>query len=228
MLLRQMVNRMPVSTRGRFRRTVADAFHVIYYSQRDHLTWKDTRFLGVPIWKNPLDLWIYQEMLHELRPDLIIETGTAFGGSALYLATLCDTLDRGRVVSIDIKHGKEPPPSHPRITYILGSSTDPKIVADMRDAAAEAETVLVILDSDHSRGHVLDELRAFASIVTAGSYIVVEDTNLNGHPVVPDYGPGPMEGLEAFLAENPDFEIDTRREKFYFTFNPRGYLRRVR
>jgi cephalosporin hydroxylase len=219
---------MPLSARGKFRRTVSDAFHVIYYSQRDHQTWKDTRFLGVPIWKNPLDLWIYQEMLHELRPDLIIETGTAFGGSALYLATLCDTLDRGRVVSIDIAHKDELPPAHPRITYVLGSSTDPAIAADMREAAAAAETVLVILDSDHSREHVLNELRTYAPMVTVGSYVVVEDTNLNGHPVVPDYGPGPMEGLDAFLAENRDFEIDAKREKFYFSFNPRGYLRRLR
>jgi cephalosporin hydroxylase len=95
--------------------------------------------------------------------------------------------------------------------------------------AAEAErarTVMVILDSDHKRDHVLAELRCLGPLVTPGSFLIVEDTNLNGHPVEPDYGPGPMEAVEAFLAERKDFEIDPRWEKFFLSFSPRGYLRR--
>jgi cephalosporin hydroxylase len=86
--------------------------------------------------------------------------------------------------------------------------------------------VLVILDSDHSREHVLDELRLYAGLVTPGSYLVVEDTNVNGHPVFAEHGPGPMEALEAFLAETDEFEVDATREKFFLTFNPRGFLRK--
>ena len=88
--------------------------------------------------------------------------------------------------------------------------------------------LLVLLDSDHSREHVLDELRAYSPLVTPGSYVIVEDTNLNGHPVWPDFGPGPMEAVDIFLSESDDFVIDTSREKFYLTWNPRGYLKRVK
>lgn len=86
---------------------------------------------------------------------------------------------------------------------------------------------MVILDSDHSREHVSAELRALANLVTPGSYLIVEDTNVNGHPVGLEHGPGPMEALDAFIAERRDFTIDSRREKFLLTFNPRGYLKRL-
>jgi len=82
----------------------------------------------------------------------------------------------------------------------------------------------VILDSDHSRDHVLDELRLYAPLVTSGSYVIVEDTNINGHPVLPQFGPGPMEALDEFLRESDEFSIDDQREKFFLTFNPRGFL----
>jgi cephalosporin hydroxylase len=83
-----------------------------------------------------------------------------------------------------------------------------------------------ILDSDHRRDHVIDELHLYKDIVTRGQYLIVEDTNLNGHPVAPEFGPGPMEALEDFLAENDQFEIDEGMQKFYLTFNPKGYLKK--
>jgi cephalosporin hydroxylase len=86
--------------------------------------------------------------------------------------------------------------------------------------------VLVILDSDHTRDHVLKELQAYSSLVTSGSYLIVEDTNINGHPVLPDFGPGPMEALDTFLEGDGAFSVDADREKLMLTFNPRGYLRR--
>jgi len=175
--------------------------------------------------KCPLDLWIYQEMLHELRPELIVETGTAFGGSALYLASLCDLLGTGTVLTIDVQP-QEGRPEHARIEYVLGSSVAPETLEHVRRQAAGAASVLVVLDSDHRKDHVLAELRLYAPLVTAGSYVVVEDTILNGNPVSPDFGAGPMEAAEEFLREAPDFEADRRREKLYLTFNPKGYLRR--
>jgi cephalosporin hydroxylase len=201
---------------------ITEAFHRLYY---DTAVWKDTYWLGVRTQKCPLDLWIYQEILQETRPDLILETGTAHGGSALYLASVCDLLGRGEVVTVDI-HPIEGRPEHDRITYLAGSSTADEIVSELERLVKDSVEVLIILDSDHSRDHVLDELRIYNRWVSPGSYLIVEDTNVNGHPAMPEHGPGPMEALEAFLAENDEFEIDAAREKFFLTFNPRGFLRK--
>jgi cephalosporin hydroxylase len=113
-----------------------------------------------------------------------------------------------------------------RLTYVVASSTDPQVVAQVAERARTAGTVLVVLDSDHSRDHVLAELRAYAPLVTPGSYLVVEDTNVNGHPVYEAFGPGPMEAVLDFLKERDDFEVDRSREKFLLTFNPGGWLRK--
>ena len=201
---------------------ITDAFHRLYY---DTKVWKDTYWLGVPTQKCPLDLWIYQELLYEQRPDLIVETGTAHGGSALYLACVCDQLGRGEIVTVDI-YPIEGRPRHDRVTYITGSSTAPEVIAEVERLGEDRERVLVILDSDHAQDHVLEELRIYSRLVSPGSYLVVEDTNVNGHPVFLEHGPGPMEALETFLAETDEFETDAAREKFFLTFNPRGFLRK--
>jgi cephalosporin hydroxylase len=206
-------------------RRAVRAFNRVYYESPD--TWPDTTWLGVPVQKAPTDLWSYQEIMHRVRPSLVVETGTRYGGSARYLGDLCRLLDRGRVVSIDVDPDAERPP-HPRVSYVVGSSTDPSVLERVRAEAAGEETVMVILDSDHSREHVLAELRGYADLVTPGSYLIVEDTNVNGNPVFPDHGPGPMEAVEAFLGEDARFAVDTRPERLLLTFNPRGYLRRER
>ncbi len=206
--------------------SIVDQFHKLYFDARAYnMTWRNTFWMGHAVLKCPLDLWQYQEILHERRPDLIVETGTAFGGSALFLAHTLDILGNGQVMTIDIEP-REGRPKHNRITYISGSSTDEQVIAPVRKAAAAAKTVMVILDSDHYMDHVLGEMRCLAPLVTPGSYLIVEDTNLNGHPVEPEYGPGPMEALDAYLAESQDFEIDPRWEKFFLSFNPRGFLKR--
>ena len=204
-------------------RSVITEFHRLYYDVR---VWRNTHFMGHGILKCPLDLWLYQEILHELRPAVIVETGTAFGGSALYLASICDMLDRGRVVTIDVVDRPDRP-SHPRITYIRGSSISPDVVAAVRREVGDESPVMVLLDSDHSRDHVLEELETYAPMVTKGSYLVVEDTDLNGHPVAPEHGPGPMEAVQTFLAGHAEFAHDTTMDKFMLTFNPRGYLKRI-
>jgi cephalosporin hydroxylase len=200
------------------------AFHELYYGSPD-TTWKNTRWQGVRAQKCPLDLWVYQEILHEVQPDLIVETGTAEGGSAFFLASMLDLLGRGAVVTIDVLERPDYP-RHPRITYLHGSSTDPSIVGHVGGLIGPDDRVVVILDSDHGKGHVLDEMRAYAPCVSRGSYLIVEDTNINGHPVLPEFGPGPWEAVEEFLQENDQFEVDRSREKFLMTFNPMGYLRR--
>jgi len=203
-----------------------DRFHGLYYDGAQ-TTWKNTFWLGTAVQKCPLDLWVYQELIVELRPELILETGTCAGGSALFLASMCDLVGRGEVVTVDIdpRPGR---PAHPRITYLTGSSVDEAILAELRARVRGKSPVIAILDSDHSREHVAAELSAYAPLVTAGSYLVVEDTNINGHPVLPEFGPGPREAVDAFLATNSAFEIDERREKFLMTFNPHGFLRKYR
>lgn len=219
-LFRRVAQRM---RRGPYRRLVVRLFHQEYYRS---LVWQDTHWLGVAAWKCPLDLWVYQELLTELRPDLIIETGTQFGGSALFLGSICDLIDNGRVISIDIDDQPDRP-QHARVEYLPGSSTAADVVQRMAAESAGAKRVLVILDSDHSFAHVLAEMHAYAPFVSKGSYLIVEDTNINGHPILRDAGPGPMEAVERFVRERPDFVIDASREKFMLTFSPRGFLRRV-
>jgi cephalosporin hydroxylase len=206
------------------RDAIVDQFNRLYFY--DPGTWQNTRWLGVPALKCPLDLWIYQELLEELRPQLIIECGTADGGSAYFLASMCDLLGRGDIVTIDIE-SKPGRPVHPRITYILGSSVDPEVIAQVRARLPNTGNVLVILDSDHRAAHVERELSLYAGMVTVGSYLIVEDTCVNNHPVAPEFGPGPMEAVSAFLNGNDQFVVDEGRQKFHLTFNPRGYLRRM-
>lgn len=209
------------------RDAIVERFHQLYYGAADR-TWRGgTTYRGTTIWKCPLDLWLYQELLTEVKPGLVIETGTAYGGSACYLADLCETLGLGTVVSIDTQvfDGRA---THPRVTYLFGSSTSEEVLATVRAMVPTDAPVLVILDSDHTRDHVLGELRALSPLVPVGSCIIVEDTNVNGHPAYPGFGPGPMEALDDFLAENDGFDIDPISDKFFMTFNPRGVLRRVR
>jgi cephalosporin hydroxylase len=202
-----------------------DAFHRLYYG-RSVATWGDTWWLGVKVRKCPLDLWAYQEILYDTQPDLIVETGTAEGGSALFLATLCDVLGRGEVVSVDIEPGERP--AHDRIRYLEGSSVDTAIVKSISTTARGHDRVTVILDSDHSRDHVRSELQAYSPLVTPGCHLIVEDTNVNGHPVHPRHGPGPHEAVDEFLAHHREFERDRRPERHLVTFNPGGYLLRTR
>ena len=202
-------------------------FHSLYYaSYRRGQTWADTFWLGHRALKCPLDMWLYQEIVFQSRPDLIIETGTAFGGSALFLATVCETLGRGRVLTIDVAPERGLP-VHPRIDYLAGSSTSTAVLRRVEDLVRESAKVMVILDSDHHKEHVLRELELYSRFVSDGAYLIVEDTNLNGHPVQPGHGPGPAEAVKDFLARHPEFAPDRSKEKFLLSFNPGGYLKRA-
>jgi len=205
---------------------IIESFHKLYYDWKMFgKTWGDTYWLGVRTQKCPLDLWIYQEIIFDVKPDVTIESGTACGGSALFLASICDLVNNGEVITIDIV--KDLRPSHPRIKQLLGSSTSEETVQAVKSLINGKGAVLVILDSDHHKEHVLSELRIYSTFVTKGSYIIVEDTNINGHPVLPEFGPGPMEAVEEFLKENDDFVVDKTREKLLLTMNPKGYLRKI-
>jgi cephalosporin hydroxylase len=169
-------------------------------------------------------LLVYQEIMTALRPDSIIETGVAYGGSALFFADLCAAIGHGEVLGVDIRLPSMPP-SHPRLTLLEGDSVAPATIERVCDWA-DGRRGMVILDSDHSMQHVLSELDAYSPFVAPGSFLIVEDTNVNGHPVCPDFGPGPYEAVEAWLPQHPEFVCDRDVEPFV-TFAPSGYVRRI-
>lgn len=196
-------------------------FHIAYYNNYE--IGNNTKWFGIKIQKLPLDMWVYQEMIYELRPDVIVETGTADGGSASFFASLFDLLGKGEVVTVDIKECEM---THPRVKKLIGSSTSEEIFKKIEELASNKKTI-VILDSNHSKDHVLKEMEMYSKLVPVGSYMVVEDTNVNGHPVAETHGPGPMEAVEEFLKKRKDFVIDHSREKFMFTYFPNGFLKRI-
>ena len=203
-------------------------FHRLYYHAAYNdppKTWQISSWLGIPALKCPLDLFVYQQILFETRPAVIVETGTAAGGSALFLASMCDLLGQGDVITIDIVDRCQA--RHPRIAQLVGSSIDPEIIRQVQDRVA-GRPAMVILDADHSKDHVLAELVAYSPLVPVGSYVVVEDSNIHGHPVGWQYGEGPTEAIQEFLRQRDDFVIDRAREGQLLTFNPGGYLRRVK
>ena len=204
------------------RAAIARAHDIFYESD----AWTKATWMGTQALKNPLDLWVYQEVMAETRPELVVETGTYRGGSAHYLASICDLIGAGEVISIDIEPLRDDYPQHPRITYLAGrSSTHPDVLADVR-ARVDGRRTLVILDSDHSQGHVEAELEAYSPFVPVGCYLIVEDSNIG--QIRKDLMPGPLQAIETFLAKTAEFVVDRDCEKFLITFNPSGYLRRVR
>ena len=186
-----------------------------------------TTYFGVTAIKNPLDFWVYREIIFEVKPDVIVEVGNAYGGGALALAHILDNMGRGRLIGLDFQHDTAPAfiKDHPRITFIDGDACEslPKV----EERIADGETVLVIEDSSHGYDNTLNVLRAYGPLVSVGSYLIVEDSNCR-HGVDVGPSPGPYEAIESFVSETDAFEIDRTRESFFITWNPKGYLRRVR
>lgn len=207
---------------------IVEQFHKLYYSNGER-TWSgNTYWFGYKVLKCPLDLFIYQEIIYETRPDIIIETGTGDGGSTHFLASMCNFMNHGKIISIDTENTnhKADLPKHERITYITGSSTSENTIDQVKSLTNREHRIMVILDSDHHRNHVLNELNIYGHFVTKENYMIVEDTNLN-HPNPIDFD-GPMEAVEEFMKTSQDFTIDESKHRFYLTFNPRGYLKRMK
>lgn len=183
-------------------------------------------WLGNPIWQNVLDLWALQEAIAEIRPAVLLETGTNRGGSALFFAHLFDLMGYGRVVTVDVErmHSLE----HPRIRFLIGSSVDDEVVGAMRDAAVAADgPVLVVLDSAHDEEHVSAELRHYAPLVTPGSLILVQDGVIDTLPLFEEFRPGPLPAIRSVLSEHPEFEVAQRWDRrFLISYHPSGWLRR--
>jgi len=146
------------------KRIAIKSFHRLFYEfQNIHNTWSNNTFwLGIPIHKCPLDCWIYQEIIFETKPDIIIETGSANGGSALFLAFICDLINKGSILSIDIQARERP--EHKRIKYLTGSSISEEIIKQVKDLIKNENKIMVILDSDHSKEYVYNELKIYSSL----------------------------------------------------------------
>ena len=212
-------------------RWITDAFHKLWYHSRE--TWKKNTFLGHGVQQLPFDLWLYQELVYRLKPRYIVQTGVYDGGSLLYFAHLLDIVGcppEVPVIGIDIQlrdAAKEL--RHPRITLLEGSSVAPEIVAEVKKRIHVGEPCLISLDSDHSQAHVFAEMEAYGPLVAKDSYMVVEDTNINGRPVFSDFGPGPHEAVDQYLAKHDDFvRDDAFWKRNMFSFHQYGWLKKVK
>lgn len=200
-------------------------------------------WMGRPIIAFPQDMIAMQEIIWEVKPDLIIETGVAHGGSVVFYASLLELLDNdGFVVGIDIdirKHNRDQIESHKmakRIKLLEGSSTSDKIIEEVRRLAAGKKSVLVCLDSNHSHEHVLRELEIYAPLTTIGSYCVVLDTVVQDLPPDWDFGDrpwghdnNPKTAARQFLSTHPEFEINKSIDhKLLISAAPDGYLKRIK
>lgn len=212
--------------------------HADKYKYTYNYTW-----LGRPIIKFPSDIVATQQIVWDVKPDLIIETGIAHGGSLILSASLLELIGgEGKVLGIDIDiraHNRKEIEAHPmmkRIEMIEGSSVADDVMAHVRASAAKAKRVMVFLDSLHTHDHVLKELELYAPLVTLGSYMVLPDTFIEyfpkgyyAHNRPWDVGNNPMTALRAFMEKNSDFEIDRALcDKLMITEAFDGYLRRVR
>ena len=212
-----------------YEKDVSRKFQMVYYNSG---VWNTTKWLGIGSDQAPTDNWNMQELIVELRPDYIIETGTLYGGTTLFYAdVLSYTNPQGKVITIDIDPKVEEAAKVPlwkqRVELIVGSSVDPKITDHVAQEVL-GKKVLITLDSLHTREHVLKEMEIYSKLVTPGSYLVVQDTNINGNPVYPGFGPGPHEAVQEFLQTHDNFVVDSGREKFLLTFYPGGWLKRIR
>ncbi|BAZ07214.1 CmcI family methyltransferase [Calothrix sp. NIES-3974] len=191
--------------------------------------WVNTYWQGIPALKCPLDLWIYQEIIFQQKPDFIVECGVSRGGSTAFLADMCKLVGKGQVIGIDIQILAETRTSlnrYDNIQLIEGDSVSREIAEQVYAIAGDRNTI-VILDSDHSKEHVIQELETYHRLIPRGGYLIVEDTIVNNHPIYPEFGLGPMEAVEEFLVTHPDFYIDKQCHKFLATFNSNGYLKRL-
>jgi len=208
--------------KARWHKLIVD-FNALYWNMMVQ-TWAITQWRGVHVMKPPTDLWVYQELIYEIRPDLIIETGTCYGGSALFMRDVLDKVyPEGKIITIDIR----PDVIHERarqlgIEFYEGSSVADETLIYVKAyiAAHNCQRVMVILDSEHEESHVSKELEFYAPLVTVGSILIVEDTS--NHP-------GPIAAVNSWSLRHSDidFKKNLMGEKFMLTFNRDGYWEKI-
>ena len=199
----------------------------------------EPHWLGVRIIQLPEDIVAMQELLWQVKPDLVVECGIAHGGSLVLTASVLELIGKGGVLGVDVdirQHNRAIVEAHPlfhRIDMIEGSSIDPAVVEQVHKACVGKQTVLVVLDSNHTTKHVADEIDAYKGLVTEGSYLVVMDGALAMVSDIPRGDPqakndNPLIAIRQFLASDKDFEADPKFERFGVTSIPHGFLKRIR
>jgi cephalosporin hydroxylase len=211
-----------------YERTLASPVRKLFFADLIRHTnyFHDIRWLGNQVFQNVLDLWTVADTIATVEPELIIESGTYQGGSALFYASLFDLLGHGHVITIDIE--KLHDHDHPRVEFWLGDATSEDVV-DRATTVALRHTgpVMVILDSNHATAHVKREMDAYGPLVTPGSYMLVQDGVIDTLGIFRHQRPGPLPAIRDFLREHRDFEIDGERcSRFLITHHPSGWLRR--
>lgn len=217
---------------------VINVFHSIFYaSEHDHCG-PPKLYNGVPIHKNPCDMFNYQQILFEQKPDYIIECGAFQGGSTMFFADTLKLIGKGKIVSVDICERDErwypQVEEHERTILVPGSSVAEEVVAQVKDIVKDGNSFFVILDSLHTKAHVLAEMEAYGPLLASGNYMIVEDGNLNGHPLPPEWHRqtmeegGPYEAVLEYMQRHQDFVIDKEMElRFLFSYAPAGYMVKI-
>jgi cephalosporin hydroxylase len=204
---------------------------------RHHRVMYEPSWLGIPIIQYAEDVLMMQELIWKLRPDVIVETGIAHGGSAVLYASILELIGHGRVIGVDVeirKYNRVAIMSHAmshRIEMVEGSSVDPAVVRQVAEKVRGAQQVLVTLDSNHSYEHVKKEIAAYAPLVSSKSYLVVMDGAQKLMAGLPDGKPewehdNPLRAIDEFLAAHPEWETDLHYNRMHVTSSPRGFLRR--
>lgn len=208
-------------------------------SAENHLSY-EIDWLGVPIIQTPEDLILMQELIFKIQPDLVIETGIAHGGGLIFHASLLELLNKGKIIGIDIEireHNKKVIEAHPlfkRIEMLEGDSASEEIIQEIKKRIPENSKVIVLLDSNHTKKHVLRELQLYQEFIIPGCYIVVSDTiasklaELGAVNEVKYANNGPKEAIDEFLKINDSFEIDKQFNKLYISSSPSGYLKKIK
>jgi cephalosporin hydroxylase len=215
------------SYRRPYRMSIAD--WLIYHQRKIHF--KKMSWMGLKILKNPLDCWIYQEIIWNVRPDIVVEIGSLAGGSTLFFCHMLDLLGHGQVVSID-KDRSCYQAKHSRLVDLTGDCADPSIVDQVRVLCNQKRT-LVVHDADHTKEAVLRDLRTYSELIAVGSYFIVEDGVVDvfgrrsSKLISWDNGPGPLAAIRQFLKEDDRFVVDKECERYLITCNPCGFLKRV-
>lgn len=205
----------------KFKMTLKDWMHY----HHSEIVMNKCYYMGIQTLKNPMDVWIYQEIIHEIKPDFIIEIGCMYGGSTLYFANLLDVIGKGKVISVDIQRDYYEV-KHERIIEITGDSASPDVINQVYSLCKD-KSVLVIHDGDHSKVQVLKDLRAYADLVSLNSYFIIEDT-ANEFMTENESSEGPFEAVETFLKENSDFTVDKECERYILTYAMNGFLKKIK
>jgi cephalosporin hydroxylase len=217
-----------------------DAAHQFNVESNKEMYSYNFSWMGRPIIQYPQDMVAMQELIWEIRPDLIIETGIAHGGSLVYYASIMELIGHGEILGVDIDirdHNRKAIEEHPmakRINMIQGSSIDPAVIEQVKKKAEGKSRIMVSLDSNHTHEHVLAELKLYSPFVTKGSYLVVFDTIVEDMPTGMydrpwDKGDNPKTAIWEFLESNKDFEVDRSIDnKLLISVAPEGYLKRTR